>query len=155
MHCYIPRYRGLVYRLSRLSSTLYKEFVVLTGRFRRYASTGSWKGQAKWCLHSDFIMAFCRNCSWLVTRLGRPGSRTGGWGKLAGPWGWAWPSEGLSKSSYSREGLRMRLPAPELPWVSIPPPDSPNSELQEGAREKERRTGKTMEKSVLHHSVKK
>ena len=33
----------------------------------------------------------------------------------------------------------MRLPAPELLWVSIPPPDSPSSELKGGGEGEEDR----------------
>lgn len=101
-----------------------------TGKLSLYASTGAWKGQAKLCLHRNFIRVLWRNCSWLVMRPWRLGSFTGGCGGMGGPWGNVCGRDGLSKSSYSKEGLRMRLP--ELLCWSIPPPDSPTIELEGG-----------------------
>lgn len=104
-----------------------------TGSLSLYASTGSWKGQANSCLHRHFIRVFWRYCSWLVMRPGRLTSFTGGCGGAGGAWGIVCGREGLSKSSYSREGLRMRLP--ELVCCSITPPDKPTRELSERAGE--------------------
>lgn len=63
-------------------------------------------------------------------RPGRLGSLTGGCGGAGGPWGIVCGREGLSKSSYSREGFRMRLL--ELVCWSIPPVDNPTRELKSG-----------------------
>lgn len=84
----------------------------LTGRLRRTASTGSWKGQAKWWRHSAFAITFWRYCSWLVTRPWRLGSFTGRCceGREPATGVGASGKPGPSKPSYSREGLRMRLP---------------------------------------------
>ena len=50
----------------------------LSGRLSLVASTGWWKGQAKWCLHRDLIKALWRNCNWFVALPVRAGSLTGG-----------------------------------------------------------------------------
>lgn len=61
-------------------------------------------------------------------RPARLGSLTGGCAGTGGAWGIECGRDGLSKSSYSREGLRMRLP--ELACWSMPPLDNPTRELE-------------------------
>lgn len=59
---------------------------LLTGSPRVTASTGWWKGQAKWWRHRDLITTFCINCSWLVLRPGLLGLVTSGGGGFTS-WG--------------------------------------------------------------------
>lgn len=67
---------------------------LLTGRFNLTASTGCWKGQANWCLHSVLSTTRRRYCSWLVCLLGLLGLEVSGGGGLVlaafAGWGWAW-----------------------------------------------------------------
>lgn len=39
-----------------------------TGKLRSLMSTGLWKGQAYWCLHTALRTVFCRYWSWFVLR---------------------------------------------------------------------------------------
>lgn len=61
-------------------------------------------------------------------RPGRLGSFTGGWGGAGVAWVIVCGKEGLSKSSYRREGLRMRFP--ELQCWSNMLLDNPSRELK-------------------------
>ena len=64
--------------------------LVLTGRLSLTASTGAWKGQAKWCFHRAFTTTLSRYCSWLVWRFGLLRSMYSGAGGLPIEWACPW-----------------------------------------------------------------